>query len=100
MRRGVNHLRGAYAARYADERGVVLVLAIIVMMALSIMLVTVISYSGSTSTATYVGDAKDGTNALAEAGINDAFSVIAASGTDTTAIKLHLPDYPGDPAST
>src|SRR6476619_5502418 len=100
MLRCFNQLRRACAERCADERGIALVMVMIVMLVLSIVLVTVISYSGSTSKATYVGNTKEKASSLAEAGLSDAFSIIALSGTDTDAVKLHLPDYPGDTGST
>src|SRR4051795_10826147 len=100
MLRSFNHLRRACAERCADERGIALVMVLIVMCALSISLVAVMSYSSSSSTATYVGNTKEKASSLAEAGLSDAFSIIALSGTDTNAVKLHLPDYPADPGST
>ncbi len=81
MRRWLNHLRGACAERCTDERGIALVLVLIIMASLSVMLVTVISYSDSTSTSTLTGTTRDKASALAEAGLNDSFSVISVSGT-------------------
>src|SRR3954467_2103094 len=86
MRLWLGTLRGAIGARCSDERGIALVLVLIIMFSFSIMLVTVISYSDSAQTASYTGGAKDRSYALAEAGLNDAFSVISVSGTDTNAI--------------
>src|SRR4051812_33184907 len=87
MRWSLGCLRSGMAARCANnEQGMALILVLIIMFSLSIMLVTVISYSDSTQQASYLGGKRAAAASLAEAGLNDAFSVISVSGTDDTAI--------------
>jgi Tfp pilus assembly protein PilX len=93
MRRWTTDRWTALAARCGNgEEGITLILVVIVMFALSIMLVTVISYSSSSSTSTYQGDAKNRATNLAEAGLNEAYSLISQTGTDINAIKPPPPD--------
>jgi hypothetical protein len=75
-----------------------LVLALGALIVLAAMSVVVIDYTSSNSRTSYYGNARQSAYALAEAGINNALSVLAKT-TDTTLIKPP-PQYAGDPNST
>jgi Tfp pilus assembly protein PilX len=96
MRRWSGTLRSWLAARCKDEQGIALILVLIIMFSLSIMLVTVISYSDSTQEASFTNVKRNAASNLAEAGLNDAYSVISQIGTDDTAIPAP-PTFPSGP---
>jgi len=87
------------AGRLADECGVALVIAIGVMLVLSITVTSVISYTSAGSRSTNVSTAGQKASALAEAGMNNALSVLSSSGTDSTAMRPQ-PAYAGDTNAT
>jgi hypothetical protein len=85
--------------RLGDERGFALVLALGATIVLSATVVGVISYTSTNSRSSSYSASKQSAYALAEAGINNALSVIGTSLADTTKIKPQ-PQYAGDPNST
>ena len=87
------------AGRLADDRGMALAIAIGVMLVLSITVTSVISYTGAGSRSTNISTAGQKASALAEAGMNNALSVLSTSGTDSVAMRPQ-PAYAGDTNAT
>jgi hypothetical protein len=82
-----------------DQSGYVLVLAIGILLVLTITTTSIISYTSAGSRGAKLSDSGQRAYALAEAGINNALSVLAKTGTDAAAIGAQ-PAYPGDPYAT
>jgi Tfp pilus assembly protein PilX len=72
----------------SDQAGIALIVALGVMMVLSIIVVSVTSYVTSNSGSAARSSSDDGAYSLAEAGLNDAFSILQANYPTT---------YPGNP---
>jgi len=86
-------------ARLADERGFALIMAIGILMVLTISVTSVITYTGAGSRGASLDESGQRAYALAEAGINNALSVLAKTGTDPTAIGAQ-PSDADDPYAT
>ena len=85
--------------RLSDESGIVLLLALGFLVVLTISVATVITFTSASARDASRSSVGQNAYALAEAGINNALSVLATSGNDTTKVKPQ-PQYAGDPNST
>ena len=87
------------AGRLSDESGIALAIAVGVMLVLSITVTSVISYTSAGARSTNISTSGQKASALAEAGMNNALSVLSSSGTDSVAMRPQ-PAYAGDPNAT
>jgi hypothetical protein len=83
-------LRGVLGARLRDERGMALIMTLGVLMVLTVAMTSVISFSSANARSADRGGAAQQAFALAEAGLNNAVSVLHGNYPGTVA-------YPGDP---
>ncbi|MDQ5822304.1 MAG: hypothetical protein M3540_12765 [Actinomycetota bacterium] len=74
-------MRNALRSLRSDERGITLVLVLGTIMILSILVVSVISYASTNSRAASLSSHRQRAYTLAEAGLNDAMSVLYKSST-------------------
>jgi hypothetical protein len=81
------------------EEGIALVMALVFMTILLSVSASLIYYSTANVHGASYSTANQNAYRLAEAGINNSFSVIATAGADTTKVKAQ-PAYAGDPNST
>src|SRR5436309_549199 len=79
-----------------DESGIALLMALGFLVVLGVVVTTLLTYSGAVSRGSSLGASKLSARAIAEAGLNDALSVIA---TDDSQMKPQ-PQYAGDTNST
>ena len=84
--------------RLSEEGGVALLVAIGVMLVLTITVTSVVSYSRASARSANLSSSGQDAYALAEAGINNAMSVIAVARADTSKLGAQ-PEHPGDEAS-
>jgi hypothetical protein len=87
--------------RVAEERGIALVMALGVMMTLTIVTAATVAYTSSNSRATHSSEARSRAVQLAEAGLNEAISVLS-SATDKfspSALPNGSATYPGGSVS-
>ncbi|MSO95012.1 MAG: hypothetical protein EXQ81_04355 [Thermoleophilia bacterium] len=90
---------GELAGRLSDESGFALVMAIMMMLVLSLTVTTVIGYSTTSARSANLSASGQDAYALAEAGINNAMSVITVARADTTQLGQQ-PTVAGDANST
>jgi len=83
----------------ADESGITLVLALVVMMVMSVVAMTALQVSASSARQSKRVNAAEKAYAFAEAGLNNAAALISQSKADTSAIRP-APGYAGDLGST
>ena len=84
--------------RLSDEGGFALLIAIGVMLVLTITVTSVVSYSKASSRSANLSSSGQDAYAVAEAGINNAMSVIAVARADTSKLGAQ-PSAPGDGSS-
>jgi Tfp pilus assembly protein PilX len=93
MRPLPTHTPGARAfPRLRDESGVALIMALGIMLVLTIALATAISFTSAGARHANHSNAGQKAHALAEAGVNNAISVLEANYSSPT-----VPAFPGDP---
>jgi len=85
--------------RLADESGLALIMAIGILMVLTVSATSVITYTASGARGAKLDESGQRAYALAEAGINNALSILAKQGSDGAGVGAQ-PGSANDPAST